>query len=231
MNNIRQLALDLCLRDDANFANFYVGENTELINFLKNLSTNKIAKIIFLWGDNGAGKTHILTACCQSLESSKNIAYLPLTEHEKFSPEILDNMENCALLCLDDLDFILGKKDWEEAIFAYYNRLLDSTNNNVMLITASASPKNLAFALADLQSRLSSGITFQLQALNDEQKIAALQLRAHSLGLSLTDETAKFLLTHYNRDTNTLFATLKQLDQAALAAKRKLTIPFIKNIL
>lgn len=234
MKYTQQLALDLCLRDDANFANFYSGENAEIIELLNNLATNKISRVIYLWGENGCGKSHLLTACCQKFSEIKNsqpISYLPLSEYNNFSSEILDNMENLALLCLDDIDFVLGNKDWETAIFAYYNRLFDSANHSVMIITASTPPKNLHFALPDLQSRLSNSIIFQVHALNDTQKIAALQLRATSLGLILSDEAAKFLLTHYNRDTKELFATLKQLDQAALAAKRKLTIPFIKSIL
>lgn len=234
MNTSQQLALDLCLHDDANFANFYIGNNHEIFALLSNLSSMQNTQIIYLWGTKGSGKSHLLTACCQHFNETNNsipIAYLPLSEQQNFSPEILENLENLALLCLDDVDLILGNKNWEEAIFNYYNKLLETKNNSIMIISASAPPKNLNFILPDLQSRLSNSIIFQVQTLNDEQKIAALQLRAKNLGLDLSSDVAKYLLMHYNRDSNTLFATLKKLDQKALAAKRKLTIPFIKNFL
>jgi DnaA-homolog protein len=230
MKNFQQLALDLCLRDDANFENFYIGNNSEIFNLLKNLKQSKNSQIIYLWGPKGCGKTHLLTACCQLL-NSQTISYLPLFDYKNFSPNILENLENLSLLCLDDLDLIVGKKDWEEAIFAYYNSLFDSLNHSVMIISANSPPKNLNFFLPDLQSRLSNSLIFQIQSLDDSQKIAALQLRAKSFGLDLPVDTAKFLLNHYNRDMKQLIIILKKLDQAALNAKRKLTIPFIKAVL
>jgi DnaA family protein len=78
---------------------------------------------------------------------------------------------------------------------------------------------------------MANGITLQIHPLNDEQKIAALKMRADLLGIEISDNVAGFLLHNFSRDTNYLFGLLHKLDRAALAAKRKITIPFIKEII
>jgi DnaA family protein len=73
--------------------------------------------------------------------------------------------------------------------------------------------------------------TFHLAALDEADRIKALQLRARHRGLDLPTETANFLLSRSKRDMATLYAVLDQLDTAALEAKRRLTIPFVKETL
>ena len=99
------------------------------------------------------------------------------------------------------------------------------------MISADQSPTNLSVHLADLASRLTWGEVYQLVPLNDQQKIAVLQLAAHQRGIELPDETANFLFKRLERDMKTLFNALEKLDQASLQAQRKLTIPFVKEIL
>ena len=80
-------------------------------------------------------------------------------------------------------------------------------------------------------SRLSWGLCYQLQPLNDQDKIQALSTAAAGRGLALSDETARYILRHTQRDMGSLRQLLRQLDQASLEAKRGLTIPFIKTFL
>ena len=81
------------------------------------------------------------------------------------------------------------------------------------------------------QSRLSLALVFQLQQLSDEDKLRALQLRASRRGLNLPDDVGRFILTRGARSMSALFDLLDRLDQASLQAQRKLTIPFLKEIL
>ena len=85
--------------------------------------------------------------------------------------------------------------------------------------------------LPDLASRLTWGEVYQLAPLNDKQKIDVLQKAAYQRGIELPDETANFLFKRLERDMKTLFNALEKLDQASLQAQRKLTIPFVKEIL
>jgi DnaA family protein len=220
MNKFNQLTLNIRLRDDATFANFYSENNQQLITHLQNSSD----QFIYLWGKPGSGRSHLLQATCQAVNTA---IYLPMTTELK--PEILSGLENMDILCLDDIHHIAGIKSWEETIFHLFNKV--SANNARLIIAANTPPTILTITLPDLKSRLASGITFQVQSLSDQQKLAALQLRAKNRGLQLSKEAGKFLLNRYARDTNSLFDILEKLDQASLAAQRKLTIPFIKTIL
>lgn len=227
--SFEQLTLDLHWRDDMTLDNFCVGDNHILIDVVQTLE--KLAhKLVYIWGGTGTGRTHLLLASCNKFgEKHLNSSYIPLSDFKQLTPEIFCDLDNLPLLCIDDLDAIVGIKAWEEAVFDCFNERM--SRNVTTLIVANATPLALDFVLPDLQSRMSSGLLFELKALNDVQKISALQLRAKFLGLDLPVNTAKFLLAHYTRDMGALFDGLKKLDNASLAAQRCLTIPFVKEIL
>ncbi|HTO18002.1 MAG TPA: DnaA regulatory inactivator Hda [Pseudomonas sp.] len=228
-----QLPLGVRLRDDATFANYYPGANAAALGYVERLcdaDAGWAENLIYLWGNDGVGRSHLLQAACLRFEQHGEPAlYLPLGEVVTLGPELLDNLEQYELVCLDDLDAIAGRADWEEALFHLFNRLRDAGRR--LLLAASASPRELGIQLPDLQSRLSLSLVFQLQELSDEDKLRALQLRASRRGLHLTDEVGRFILTRGARSMSALFDLLEQLDQASLQAQRKLTIPFLKETL
>ncbi|KHO65610.1 DnaA regulatory inactivator Hda [Pseudomonas flexibilis] len=228
-----QLPLGVRLRDDATFANYYPGANAAALGYVERLcdaDAGWAENLIYLWGNDGVGRSHLLQAACLRFEQHGEPAlYLPLGEVVTLGPELLDNLEQYELVCLDDLDAIAGRADWEEALFHLFNRLRDAGRR--LLLAASASPRELGIQLPDLQSRLSLSLVFQLQELSDEDKLRALQLRASRRGLHLTDEVGRFILTRGARSMSALFDLLEQLDQASLQAQRRLTIPFLKETL
>lgn len=75
------------------------------------------------------------------------------------------------------------------------------------------------------------GQIYKLQPLSDEEKLLALQLRGKLRGFELPEDVGRFLLKRLDREMRTLFMTLDQLDRASITAQRKLTIPFVKEIL
>ena len=101
----------------------------------------------------------------------------------------------------------------------------------LLSVAAEAAPRESGFSLADLASRMSKLPVFQLRALTDEQRVAALQLRARHRGLELPDDTAAFMLKRSRRDMASLYDLLDRLDLEALKAKRRLTIPFVRGVL
>jgi DnaA family protein len=186
--------------------------------------------LIYLWGGAGVGRSHLLQAACLQLKQlDQQAVYLPLAGLVEHGPALLEGLEHCALVCLDDLDAVAGRADWEEALFHLFNRLRDAGQR--LLLSASAAPRELQLQLADLQSRLSQALVFQLRELAADDKLHALQLRASRRGLQLPDEVAAFILNRGSRSMNGLFELLEQLDQASLQAQRKLTIPFLKETL
>jgi DnaA family protein len=228
-----QLPLGVRLRDDATFANYYPGANAAALDYVERLceaDAGWTESLMYLWGGEGVGRSHLLQAACLRVEQrSEQAVYLPLAEVVEYGPALLDNLEQCELVCLDDLDAVSGRSDWEEALFHLFNRLRDSGRR--LLVAASKSPRELAIRLPDLQSRMTLALVFQLHSLSDEDKLRALQLRASRRGLHMSDEVGRFILTRGERSMSALFELLERLDQASLQAQRKLTVPFLKETL
>ncbi|MDR3451938.1 MAG: DnaA regulatory inactivator Hda, partial [Rhodoferax sp.] len=185
-----QLPLGVRLRDDATFINYYPGANAAALGYVERLceaDAGWTESLIYLWGKQGVGRTHLLQAACLRFEQTGEPAvYLPLAQLIDRGVELLDHLEQYELVCLDDLQAVAGKPEWEEALFHLFNRLRDSGRR--LLIAASHSPRELAIKLPDLKSRLTMALIFQMRPLSDEDKLRALQLRASRRGLHLTDE-------------------------------------------
>lgn len=221
-----QIPLPLTLQDEFNFNSFIADENQLIINAIK--ASNE--PFVFLWGDSGTGKTHLLQAACHHLTQQQLTAsYLPLNELLNLPPDILMGMENVDLVCIDNLEAIGGKPEWEEALFNLFNRIKQL--NGQLIISSTTSPQLATILLKDLKSRLTSGLALNVQPLSDENTQKALQARAQKLGLELNHDAARYLITRFPRDLPTLWNLLEKLDRASLSAQRKLTIPFLKSVL
>lgn len=226
-----QLPLPIHQSDDETLENFYAENNLLLLNSLQKNFLQLHQQFFYLWGNKGSGKSHLLKGVCQHyLTQQRPALYVPLNKAQYFSPAVLENLEQQALVCLDDLQAVIGNAEWEVAIFDLINRVRE-TGRTLLIMSADQSPANLPVQLPDLASRLTWGEVYQLAPLNDKQKIDVLQKAAYQRGIELPDETANFLFKRLERDMKTLFNALEKLDQASLQAQRKLTIPFVKEIL
>lgn len=226
----RQIPLTFNKYEQVDFSLYEAGENDLALQYLQNIINNREGKCVYLWGQAGTGKSHLLQALCtQASKAQLNIAYIPLGEFNSLSPQMLTGLEQLALVCLDDIDSIAGNEEWEQAIFHLYNRLRDL--QIPLLITACNSPKGSPVKLADLKSRLAWDHVFHLKVLEEKATLRALQKRANSRGFDLSEEVADYLFKRVARDMHSLFQLLDKLDQASLIAKKKLTIPFVKNLL
>ncbi|MFM2486402.1 DnaA inactivator Hda [Celerinatantimonas yamalensis] len=232
MTKSPQLSLPVHLPDDETFASFYAGENSQLLSALRNLALDQGERMIYIWGAPDSGRSHLLHASCAEMNSSESAtAYLPLDMHAMMAPAYLEGLESMALVCLDNIDAVAGDKDWETAIFDFYNRRKELSDATRLIVTANAPANQLDWVLPDLASRLSWGVTYRLVELSDAQKLSALQLRAELRGLRMPLEVARFLIKRISRDMPTLLTTLDQLDKASITEQRKLTIPFVKETL
>lgn len=221
-----QLALSMRLRDEATFANFFAGSNMLAVQNMQ----STLHPVIFLWGKKGVGCSHLLQAAC--LEANKQgdlVFYCALDEVKNHGAELLNGLEKMQLVCLDNVQVIAGDKRWEEALFHLFNKLRD--NGARLLMAANCAPREMPINLADLQSRLTSAVVFNLQELTDNEKEKVLQMRARLRGLELTDEVSQFIVKRSARDMESLLDLLDVLDQQSLLAKRKITIAFVKEVL
>lgn len=224
-----QLPLRVGLDDHAQFSTFLAGSNEALVDHLHSLVDGK-TPVSWIWGAQGCGKTHLLQAvCAEAGEKGVEAAYFPLSIAETLSPDLLKDWPALKIACIDDLQAVAGEPAWENALFRLFNALHEQ--GGAMLVAADAGPAQVTLALPDLRSRLSWGPVFRVSELSDQQRVAALRLRARQRGLELGDEVAEWLLKRTPRDMPSLYRLLDTLDVASLAAKRRLTIPFVRDIL
>lgn len=222
-----QLPLRLSLREGSTFANFCAGRNQELIDSLLRVLSSPASRVFFIFGEAGTGKTHMLEAACQSVQKKgRSPAYVPLALAGDLDPGMLDGLETAHdLVCIDDMQHIVGKREWEEAVFRLHERMRPGS---LLLVTGTSAPRHLGLALPDLATRLGAGLVYQLQPLRDEDKIEVLRRRAHARGLDLPQDSACYLLARHPRNMHALMALLERIDEQALAQRRALTIPFLR---
>lgn len=234
----QQLPLQVQLPDDELFSTYFAGANREAVAWLQQLATrtikpDKTDRFSWISGPNASGKSHLLHATVAAATAADiRVMYLPLAEFASLSQPraLLDGAGGFQLLLLDDVDQVLTDPAWCFELFALLNRVLDGGSSRVVM-SASQAAVNTDVALADLKSRLQWSTAYQLQALNDEDKARALQLRANWRGLDLPQDVAVFMLHRLGRDMRALLASLNTLDTASIAAQRRLTIPFVKQAL
>jgi len=221
-----QIPVPFQVRETITLDRFVVGQNQQVID----ACIQAQEPFIFLWGETGSGKSHLLQACCnRAAEQNQTCVYLPLAELKDESSDMLQGLETIALVCLDDVDALADNDDWQLALFHLFNRCRD--NDCQLILSASQPPSALPFTLPDLLSRMGWGLTLRVRPLSDPDKKQALQAHARSLGMDLSPEVMRYLLAHFPRDLTSLWALISELDHATLVAKRKLTIPFIKSFI
>ncbi|EFX90682.1 MULTISPECIES: DnaA inactivator Hda [Actinobacillus] len=233
-----QLPLPIHQVDDETFDNFYAENSLVLLDSLRQNFVDVQQPFFYIWGGKSSGKSHLLKAVSNHyLLNQQTSSYIPLEKSQYFSPMVLDNAEQLDVICLDDLQVVAGDEAWELAIFNLFNQireqqgLFGSGHKTLLLISADCPPHQLKINLPDLRSRLTWGEVYQLNDLSDEQKRIILQRNAYQKGMELSDEVANFLLKRLDRDLQTLSTELDRLDRASLQAQRKLTVPFVKEIL
>jgi DnaA family protein len=155
--------------------------------------------------------------------------YIPLRDISHLGVGVLEGLRQLECLCLDDVEEVVGRLEWERALFAILQAVEEGGGR--LIAAAEAPPALLSWALPDLGSRFSASAVFQLRVLDEGEQQAALQLRARLRGFELPEETSRWLQRHYPRDMSRLYELLDTLDEAALVAQRRLTIPFIREVL
>lgn len=223
-----QLPLALRLDPGATFDSFHPGANQGALSQVR--ASVAGPAWLYLWGAAGTGKTHLLNAACHAAgDAGRTACLVPLDRSDGWAPDALSGLQGISLVCLDGVDAVAGRRDWEEALFHLLNGLREAGGS--VLMASRGRPGAMEVTLPDLKSRLGWGTLVRLKALDDDDKLAALRLRARQRGMDLSDEAAGYLIRRVARDTHSLFALLDQLDAASLAAKRRLTVPFLREVL
>jgi DnaA family protein len=221
---MRQLTLGVRLNDRAVLGNFLEGDNFLALAAARALVNAGADGALFLHGPGGSGKSHLLQALCVAVPGA---AFLPLATLAGVGPGVLEGAGSLPLVAIDDLHLVAGDPAWEQALFALYNE----RRGNGLAVSAGAPATRLEMRLPDLVSRLSALPHYALRPLDELQQRQALQLRARARGFELPEETVVFLQRRFPRDMGRLAVLLDELDAASLAEQRRVTVPFIREVL
>jgi DnaA family protein len=232
-----QLPLELRWPAQQRFDSFVGGENTVALGLLRDAAQLPAAPWVFVAGAAGSGKTHLLIAACAAAnDSGRSAQYLPLRRLRDAAgaarpglSSALRALAGSDVLALDDIDAIAGDDAAEHALFDLYNRCRGE--NSTMLFSAALPPAQLGIGLPDLVSRLSACAQASLKLLADSERREALRQRAQARGLTLDDAVLDWLFARTQRDLGSLTALLDRLDRESLAAQRRITVPFLRQLL
>lgn len=219
---MRQLLLDWGAARPQTLDSFVIGRNQELAALLRRIAGRSTLpsdlRFITVWGEPGAGKSHLLHALKAS--GSARLLSPQLSSRDfAWSPD-------CTLYLIDDCERLNERQ--QHALFNLYNQVQDA--GGTLVATAGLPPAQLTLR-EDLRTRLGWGLVYQLHGLSDDEKIAALSQSALARGLALSAGVLPYLLTHFRRDMQSLSTMLDALDRYSLETQRPITMPLLRELL
>jgi DnaA family protein len=226
---VQQLPLGVRIPDRATFESYLPARNLQAIEHLRRVARGEVSGVTWICGAAGIGKSHLLQAVCVAASASMRAGYFPLSELLPLGAGALEGLPQLDCVSCDDIDRVAGQLEWERALFGLF-REIDERGAR-LVVSAVAPPALLQWALPDLGSRFTASAIFPLRTLDELEQRQALQLHAHVRGFELPDDTARWLQRRFPRDMRTLYTLLDTLDEAALVAQRRLTVPFIRTVL
>jgi DnaA family protein len=166
-----------------------------------------------LWGELGAGCSHLLLA--------SGFAYVDAALDSSLS-----GATSAGQMAVDHVESL--NETGQIALFNHFNRLKMASG---MLLTATNQPPAHLALREDLRTRLGSGLIYRLQPLSDHVKAAALAAQAKDRALKLSPEAIDYLMRHAPRDMRTLSSFIVALDRYTLEHKRAVTLPLLRELL
>jgi DnaA family protein len=223
-----QLALGLRLEPNARFETF-VAEGSEAVTaHLRQIAAGMRRDAVWLAGPSGAGKTHLLQAACREAgQAGRSAIYLSAADRPP--PAALDGLASLDLVAIDDAATLAGDPEMERALFAVVDAYYRGAGG--LLLASEAAPVEAGFHLPDLASRAAGTVVYRLAPLSDEARRTALDRLARVRGIELDAPTIDYLLTRLRRDMRTMADWIDRIDRESLVAKRRVTLPFVRELL
>jgi DnaA family protein len=199
---MKQLALGISPPPQPTLDNFVPGANAELVARLREFQGGNFAEsVLYLWGEAGAGKSHLLRACGVLSACA--------------GPNVVDNVET-----LDEASQI-----------ALFNAINEARQSGAAVLAAGNAPPPELPLREDLKSRLAWGLVYHVKPLTDGERAVFLRTEAERRGMRVSEDVIRYLLTHVRRDLPTLVAILDELDRVSLELKRPVTLPLVREAL
>lgn len=188
-----QLSLNLDIKHDASLSDFSGPGWMSIIDATRQLHVGLIRQL-YLFGNAGTGKSHLLSAICESfIDMDKSAICLSLQELVHADVHVLSSLENFDVIAIDDLEIITQHSRWQEALFHLINRSREGSSQLIFAATKPAS--ELKFALSDLITRLAQAPAFKVPDGRDiEDRRALLDAIMRRRGWQLDSRITEHLL-------------------------------------
>lgn len=219
---MKQLLLDINAEVQPSLDTFVVGKHAEAVQllrlFARRIPGNFGERSVYLWGETGAGKSHLLHA----LACASAARYL----NASISSSDMDFLPEVDLYLVDDCQHLSDAQ--QIAVFNLFNQVKE---NNAFFVAAGSQPPALLAVREDLRTRLGWGLIYQLHGLTDEEKIAALHSAANARGITIPSGVLPYLINHYQRDMPALSNMIDVLITFSLENKRPITLPLLRELM
>ena len=226
------------------FDNFVIGQSNRFSHAAAVAVAEAPAKAynpLFIYGDSGLGKTHLLHAIgdyAQSLYTGVKVRYVSSEEFTNdFINSIANNRSNLFqqryreidILLIDDIQFLQGKDSTQEAFFHTFNTLHD--HDKQLVITSDLPPKHLTGFEDRMRSRFEWGLITDVQAPDLETRIAILRKKAQSEKLQIRDEVLEFIATKVSSNIRELEGTLIRVTAFASLNRTAVDLSLVQTVL
>nr|WP_281720315.1 DnaA regulatory inactivator Hda [Nitrosomonas nitrosa] len=222
---MKQLLLDLASPHFPTLQNFVPGRNVELIQLLRDaLTQQNFERFIYVWGNVGCGKSHLLQAMVEAFKQQQCKAIYISCEMDSDFPVDASAIDCIAVDNIERLGEIAQIK-----LFNLYNQVRE-VDGTLFLASGNTLPGQLLLR-QDLVTRLSWGLVYQVHELTDEEKREAMKCHAISCGFELPQVICDYLLRHEQRDLPSLIKIIDALDRYSLTRQRQITLPLLRELL
>ena len=226
---MRQLQLNIEPQLDARISDFSGPGWGPVIDGVRQLHAGLMNRF-YLYGGAGTGKSHLLTAICDSyLEVGKSAIKVSLLELLDAPIEAITSLEMYDLVALDDIEAISGVPHWQKAVFHLINN--NNDGGGQLVFSSRFAPIELKLELPDLQSRLTQAVSVRVPSGQSyADRLALLTSVMERKGVHFDPQIIDYLLMHGPTQTSTLLQSLEQLEKMLQGEKVKLSNATIKQI-
>jgi len=225
------------------FKNFVVGAGNQFAHAACMAVAEQPAKAynpLFIYGDTGLGKTHLLNAIGNYVAERTDLRIAYLTT-EQFTNEVINSIRydkmmdlrkryrHIDMLMIDDIQFLAGKERTQEEFFHTFNALYEA--HKQLVLSSDRFPKDMPDIEERLRSRFEWGLIADLQPPDVETRIAILRKKSEDEGVTLPEDVIQFLATTMKSNIRELEGSLVRLGAYASLTGQTITLEMAKNVL